>query len=50
MAVRWPAFRLVERGWATLGEIDAMTFDQLELANLAADAIDVAREGQDGAR
>lgn len=37
-------YRLVDRGWATLGEIHAMTFDALELATLAADAIDVARE------
>lgn len=37
-------YRLVDRGWATLGEIQTMTFDALELANLAADAVDVARE------
>lgn len=37
-------YRLVDRGWATLGEIRTMTLDDLELAILAADAIDVARE------
>lgn len=37
-------YRLVDRGWATLGEIRTMTFDDLDLAILAADAIDVAHE------
>lgn len=39
----WPAMRLVDAGWTTLGELDRMSFDDVARANEFLDSIAEAR-------
>jgi len=43
LAAEWPAWRLVEAGWATIGELDRMSFDDVMKANDVLDAVTEAR-------